>query len=444
MLPVFTIFQDVSLQALDLRSLGLMLLTGQKFRIVVISLIIAGYADLGYAQSFYSMQSAVITAKSNSPLLKAEGYNINVAQSNLTTARLHTNPSLNNQSLQLMNSKYYPTGTEFSNPLNRQVWWQLTKPFILPAQRRGRIDIASQNVLLFQKGFSETIRRFSSDVAHQWLSAWILKSRLDLLGQAYTNIDSLVKINRARLRNQVITQTDLIRTELLQDQYQLQMINAQKDFKNEIQRLKFFLGVKDSVNVDINSEIESTTIPDTIDSLLSKAMRERSDVQAANLAVTVSQSNIKYQKSLVWPVPELGMIWNPQNTIPYLGFFGTIKVPLFDRNQGEIEKSKFLQLQAEEGVRNAELRISTEVSAAFQTYQTEKDNLKKYEVMMRQSDQVLDNVRYSYLKGGTTIIDFLDAQRSWFDTRQLFLNARLSYFQSYIQLLYVTGLINQF
>ena len=375
--------------------------------------------------------------------MKAEGYNINLAQSNLTTARLHTNPALNNQSLQLMDSKYYPTGTEFSNPLNRQVWWQLTKPFILPAQRRGRIDIASQSVLLFQKGFSETVRNFSSDVAHQWLSAWIIKSRLDLLDQAYTNIDSLVKINRARLRNQVITQTDLIRTELLRDQYKLQIINAQKDFKNEIQHLKFLLGVKDSVNVDIDSEIESTTIPDTIDSLLSKAMRERSDVQAANLAVQVSQSNIKYQKSLVWPVPELGMIWNPQNTIPYLGFFGTIKVPLFDRNQGEIEKSKFLQLQAEEGVRSAELRISTEVSSAFQTYQTEKENLKKYEVMMTQSDQVLDNVRYSYLKGGTTIIDFLDAQRSWFDIRQLFLNARLSYFQSYIQLLYVTGLINQ-
>ena len=420
-----------------------MLLTGQKFRITAISLIIAGSSGHGYAQSFYSLQSAVITAKSNSPLLKAEGYNINLAQGNLTTARLHTNPALNNQSLQLMNSKYYPAGTEFSNPLNRQVWWQLTKPFILPAQRRGRIDIASQNVLLFQKGFSETIRHFSSDVAHQWLNAWIIKSRLDLLGQAYTNIDSLVKINRARLRNQVITQTDLIRTELLQDQYQLQIINAQKDFKNEIQHLKFLLGVKDSVNVNIDSEIESTTIPDTIDSLLSKAMRDRSDVQAANLAVQLSQSNIKYQKSLVWPVPELGMIWNPQNTIPYLGFFGTIKVPLFDRNQGEIEKSKFLQLQAEEGVRTAELRIATEVSSAFQTYQTEKENLKKYEVMMTQSDQVLDNVRYSYLRGGTTIIDFLDAQRSWFDTRQLFLNARLSYFQSYIQLLFVTGLINQ-
>jgi cobalt-zinc-cadmium efflux system outer membrane protein len=395
------------------------------------------------AQSSYTMQSAILRAKTNSPLLKTEAYNINFAQSDLVTAKLHTNPVLNNQTLQLMDSKYYASGTDAASRYNRQVWWQLTKPFTPPSQRRNRIDMASQNILLFQKGYAETIRSFSSDVANQWLNAWIFKSRLDLLDQAYSNIDSLVKINRARLRNQVITQTDLIRTQLLQDQYQLQISNANKDYKREIQQLKFLMGARDSVDVDIDAAIETTEIPLTIDSMLSQAARERTDVQAANINILISQSNIKYQKSLVIPTPELGMIWNPQNGVPYLGFFGTLRIPLFDRNQGQIEKSKYMQLQAEESMRNIQLKLSTEVQAAFVVYKTEKENLKKYENMLTQSDQVLDNVRYSYLKGGTTIIDFLDAQRSWFDTRQLFLDARLSYFQSYIQLLYVTGLINQ-
>ena len=409
----------------------------------VLVLVTTAFAPLATAQTSYSLQSAILSAKVNSPILKVQGYNVNVAQGNVTTAKLHTNPILNNQSLLMTDSKYFAPGTEQLNPLNHQIWWQLTKPFVLPAQRKNRIDLAQQNVMIFEKGYGEAIRNFSADVANQWLNGWIIKSQLDLLGQAYNNIDSLVKINKARLRNQVITQTDLIRTQLLQDQYRMQIINAEKNFKNEIQRLKFLMGSKDSVDVDIDAEIETTLIPANIDTLLSRAMQERTDVQAANLAVSLAESNIKYQKSLVWPVPELGMIWNPQNTIPYLGFFGTIKVPLFDRNQGEIEKSKYIQLQAEQGVRNAQLKLSTEVKAAFMTYQIEKENLKKYELMLDQSNQVLENVRYSYLKGGTTIIDFLDAQRSRFDTRQLFLNARLSYFQSYIQLLFVTGIINQ-
>lgn len=411
----------------------------QAASIVLLSLM---YVE-AFSQTNYGMRAAIISAKANSPRLKGEGYNVNLAQASLTTAKLHTNPILNNQTLQMTDSKYFAAGSDRFSPLNRQVWWQLTKPFVLPSQRRHRIDIAAQGVTMFQKNYSETIRAFSQDVANQWLNAWVLKSRLDILDQAYSNIDSLVKINRARLRNQVITQTDMIRTQLLLDQYKLQIINTQKDYKAELQQLKFLMGTKDSVDVDLDEPIETLSISENIDSLLTNASRERTDVQAANLAVSMAESNIKYQKSLLWPQPELGMIWNPQNTVPYLGFFGTIKVPLFDRNQGEIERSKYIQLQAVEGVRNTQLKLSSEVKAAFLTYQTEQDNLKKYDLMMGQSDQVLENVRYAYLKGGTTIIDFLDAQRSWFDTRQLFLDARLSYFQSYIQLLYVTGLINQ-
>lgn len=409
--------------------------------VILISLLVFSFASQG--QTIYSLPTAVTSAKSSSPILKAASYNINMAEGSLITARLHTNPVLNNQTLQMTNSKYFTKGTEFSNPLNRQVWWQLTKPFVLPAQRRNRIDIAQQNIGLNQQGYSETVRNFSSDVANQWLNAWVLKSRLEILNEAFSNIDSLVKINKSRLKNQVITQTDLIRTQLLQDQYQLQRINAQKDFRNELQRLRYLIGVTDSINVDINGVSEFIKIPDQMDTLIAQAIRERPDVRAARLAVMLAETNIKYQKSLVLPQPELGMIWNPQNTIPYLGFFGTVRVPLFDRNQGEIERSRFQRMQADEGVRNAQVRIETEVRAAYQTYQTEKENLRKYSLMLTQADLVLDNVRYAYLKGGTTIIDFLDAQRSWFDTQQLYLNARLSYFQSYIQVLYVTGIINQ-
>lgn len=409
--------------------------------VILLSLLVFSFVAQG--QTTYTLSTAITSAKNISPILKAASYNINLAEGSLITAQLHTNPVLNNQTLQMTNSKYFGKGTEFSNPLNRQVWWQLTKPFVLPGQRRNRIDIAQQNIGLNQQGYRETIRNFSSDVANQWLNAWVLKSRLEILDEAFSNIDSLVKINKSRLKNQVITQTDLIRTQLLEDQYRLQRINAEKDFRNELQHLRYLIGVTDSINVDINGASEFLAVPEQMDTLIAQAIRERPDVRAARLAVVLAETNIKYQKSLVLPQPELGMIWNPQNTIPYLGFFGTVRVPLFDRNQGEIERSRFQRMQADEGVRNAQVRIETEVRAAYQTYLTEKENLRKYSAMLTQADVVLDNVRYAYLKGGTTIIDFLDAQRSWFDTRQLYLNARLSYFQSYIQVLYVTGIINQ-
>jgi cobalt-zinc-cadmium efflux system outer membrane protein len=52
-------------------------------------------------------------------------------------------------------------------------------------------------------------------------------------------------------------------------------------------------------------------------------------------------------------------------------------------------------------------------------------------------------VRYSYLKGSTTIIDLLEAQRSWLDTRQQYYDTEMQYRKATIELLFVTGLINQ-
>lgn len=406
--------------------------------IVVISLM--NHAN---CQTSYSLPAALVAARANNPYLKTENFNINIAQSNLITARLRPNPILNNQTLQMTNSAYFAKGSEWSNALNRQVWWQLTRPFQLPSLRKSKIDLASNSLHLFQEGYGETVRQFSNDAANQWLNAWIVESRLDLLQQAFSNLDSLVRINKARLRNQVISQTDLMRTQLLLDQYRLQLNNAKKDFRIELDRLKYFLGTKDSVDVDIDAVIEVVPIPENLDSLYKQAVTERNDVRVAKSNIRVAESNIKLQKAIVWPQPELGFIWNPQNTIPYLGFFGTIKLPILDRNQGEIEKSKYLRLQAEQNLKSTELQLQTEVQAAFDAYQTEKENLKKFEVILSQSQQVLENVKYSYVKGGTTIIDFLDAQRSWFDVRQLYLNELLTYHQSYIRLLFVTGLINR-
>jgi len=411
-----------------------------RFSIVALALFLAVGAK---AQTVFSIQGALASARTNNPFLKTEQFNINIAQSDIITAKLRPNPILNNQTLQLANSKYYPNGSEWSNAVNRQVWWQLTRPFQLPSLRRSKIEFASQASNFAVQGYGETVRKFSFDVANQWLLTWIIESRLDLLQQAYTNLDSLVKINRARLRNQVITQTDLIRTQLLLEQYNLQLITAKKDFRNEIQALKLFIGSTDSIDVDIKAPIETVIVPNNADTLYNQALSSRTDIQAAKSNILVAESNIKLQKAYVLPTPELGVIWNPQNTVPYLGIFGTIKLPILDRNQGEREKSKYLQQQAQQNLRATELQLRTEVTAAFQAYQTEKENLKKYDNILSQSQLVLDNVKYAYLKGGTTIIDFLDAQRSWFDTRQLYLNQLLSYHQSYIRLLFVTGLINQ-
>lgn len=90
---------------------------------------------IAQAQSGLTMQQAMRTAQQNNPFLKPESLNTAIAQGDVITAGLRPNPKLNNQTLQLMESKRFAEGTKFYNSQNRQVWWQLTKEFQLAGQR---------------------------------------------------------------------------------------------------------------------------------------------------------------------------------------------------------------------------------------------------------------------------------------------------------------------
>ena len=118
-------------------------------RVLFSLIILLSFTLSAKSQTKYSIQSTLIAVRANNPFLKTEGFNVNIAQSNITTSKLRPNPILNNQSLQLIDSKYYQNGTEWNNRLNRQVWWQVTKPFQLPSLRKSKIEVANQNLLLF-------------------------------------------------------------------------------------------------------------------------------------------------------------------------------------------------------------------------------------------------------------------------------------------------------
>src|SRR5258708_32168087 len=104
-------------------------------RVLSVLIGVSLFAISGSSQTVYSIQGALASARTNNPFLKTEGYNINIAQRDITTSKLRPNPILNNQTLLLANSKYYPSGTNEHNSVNRQVWWQLPHPFQPPSLR---------------------------------------------------------------------------------------------------------------------------------------------------------------------------------------------------------------------------------------------------------------------------------------------------------------------
>ena len=394
------------------------------------------------AQNQYNLQNALRVAKANNLTLKTQQFNQAVVESDIISAKLRPNPKLNNQTLFLAKPSSFPSNTDWFNPQNRQVWWQLTKVIQTPALRRAKIEYVQQNSILSQKTYKEFERNILQDVALKWLDVWMAKKQLDILQIAKNNTDSLAKINRIRLAKEVITSTDLIRTELLANQYALQLKNNEQIYKSELINLKFLLGVDENISLDFNDDFVFDYTSD-LDSLVQKTLLDRTDILASKTNIKVAEANINLQKALATPQPELGFIYNPQNSIPYLGVYGTIDLPFFSRNQGEIQKSKILKQQAEQDLKTIQFKLETELSISYKNYIVQKQNIQSFEDLLVKSETILSSVKYSYLHGGTTIVDFLEAQRSWLDTQQYYYNSLQQYRESYIRLLYTSGFINK-
>ena len=395
-----------------------------------------------FGQQDLSLKRALVTAKENNLLLKSERLNITQAQADLITAQLKINPVLNNQSLQLMSSTHMLANSGWYQNVNRQVWWQFTKQFQVAGQRDNKIDLAKRNTDIVEKNLVEYERNLFLDVANKWLDIWSIRTQSKIVQEAKSNIDSLVLINKLRLKNQVITETDLLRAELLANAYSIQQQTFQKEEQSKRLELRNLLGVDKEVQVDLSDTFFGIS-NENLDSLIQYALANRGDYLSIQSTIAAAESNIKLQKSLAIPKPELGFIWNPQNSIPYFGVFATMPLPIFNKNQGDIQKSIILKEQADAQAIGVQKQISTEIMAAVQRLRSQKENLTHFEDVLKKSQQILSNVKYAYLKGGTTIIDFLEAERSWLDNQRQYNDILQAYKQNYIQLLFTTGKINQ-
>lgn len=402
-----------------------------------------GIPFMSRAQTTLTLPGALHAARTNNPFLKPASLNTAIAQSDVITAGLRPNPVLNNQTLQLMNSRNFAPNTRYYDKENRQTWWQLTKQFQLSGQRRLKQQFAAGNVTVAEKTFADVERNILTETGNKWLDVWFNKVNLQLIREARVNIDSLVKTQEIRLRNQVISSSELARTQLLLQQYQLQYNNAAQNYRNELQNLQLLTGQTDSIAIDEQDPVISMEMTQELDSLVNLSLVQRPDVQQAQATISAAKSNISLQKALAKPTPELGFIYNPQNTVPYFGVFATIDLPVFSRNQGEIRKSKIVLQQSEQSLSALQKQVSTEVQATWHTYQVNRETVDKYKSILPQAETILQSVKYAYTKGGTTIIDFLEAQRTWFETQKMYYDALYNYRKSYLQLLQVTGLINQ-
>jgi cobalt-zinc-cadmium efflux system outer membrane protein len=119
-----------------------------------------------------------------------------------------------------------------------------------------------------------------------------------------------------------------------------------------------------------------------------------------------------------------------------------VSIPLrvFDRNQGEKERTRLDITHAERMHDAALAQVFSDVDSAYVALVSTANLLRTYkEKYLATSTRVRDTVSYSYLHGAAALVDFLDAQRDYRAVQVAYLNLTGTYLTAVGQLNLAVG-----
>jgi outer membrane protein, heavy metal efflux system len=178
----------------------------------------------------------------------------------------------------------------------------------------------------------------------------------------------------------------------------------------------------------------------TIDDLMREALATRPDLLAAQSSVKLAQDTQSLAYSNRARDVTGGVEYDRAGPLNAVGFSISVDLPFHDRNQGNIAHSTVAVTQAREQEAQAVSTVQTDVLTAFATMQANERVLALYQTgYLDQAKQSLDITTYVYQHGSGTLLDLLDAERTYRSTQLAYRQALAAYMTSVQQVNLVVG-----
>ena len=123
--------------------------------------------------------------------------------------------------------------------------------------------------------------------------------------------------------------------------------------------------------------------------------------------------------------------------------FANVQIPIFNRNQGEIAKAQFAITQAQELAHAASDQVMTDVLDAYEGVRTNDQIVTLYRSgYLKEAQDSRDISEYAYKRGAASLLDYLDAERSYRATELAYRQSLASYLTAVEQLRGAVGTRN--
>ena len=356
------------------------------------------------------------------------------------TANLRPNP------VALVDEQYMPffSPSAFSaDYINQTAVYDLGLSYLIERgkKRQHRLGAAKDQTAVTTAQVSDNERTLTFNVASQFISALLAQSQLDLAEKDLASFQQTVDISQASYNAGSMSGGDLLKIKIQLLQFQMDVSAAKLARVQALASLRQLLGYESvPESYEVVGDLEYKPVKLGEDDLKAMALRQRPDVRAAQLGVTAAQSQFTLAKANGKKDLGVTFTYNHLGGVNTGSLFFNIQMPIFDRNQGEIARTQYAITQSQELSSEQASIALTDVANSYEGLRTDDAIVQLYQSgYLKQAEDSRDISQYAYQHGSASLLDFLDAERSYRATEYAYRQALANYMTSLEQLRQAVG-----
>lgn len=345
-----------------------------------------------------TLKKAFEIAWADNPQLKAEQMNLQMGEADIRTAKLIDNPVFVTDSG--IGEKTYRMGLKQTFPLGRR--------------HKHQIGIAEAEQAVTQAETEKAWSNLKKEIRKAYARLYLLQQKQQMYQEMDNNLQKLVSIFEKK------SQKDRAQLEL----YRLQILN-----KIQMTHVEIFQG-RSKLNTLLNRPLTQhwslEPLPNLLkeqgwrDLLVQEALSHRPEIRQTLYEMNVVKEEMALAKSK--RVPDLVLTVGPdlvtEPTARAVGafFITNLEMPIFNRNQGQIQKHQAHLMQLEYELAALKNQIKMQVVNAFVVFEEAQAQLKRYqEVIHPKSKEILKMAEQELEKGESELDDVLDVHSAHMD-----------------------------
>jgi len=296
-------------------------------------------------------------------------------------------------------------------------------------KRQHRLQAAKDQTTITRSQVADNERQLVFNVSQQFIDVVLAQSTIDFAKQDLESFQKTVDISEARYKAGDMSEGDFLKIKLQLLQFQTDYSSAVLAKVQAIAALRQLVGFESVPDMfDVDGKLDYQPVRAGLEDLRALAMRTRPDLVAAQQGVIAARSEELLAEANA--KRDLGASFNYSHVAATNtgAFFFNIQLPIFDRNQGEIARTRVVITQSQQLASEAAEQVMSDVVDAYEALRTNDQIVQLYRGgYVDAAQKSRDISEYAYKKGAASLLDFLDAERTYRANQLAYRQALASY-----------------